>query len=71
MSVHTNSIINNCNFSCDISNWKIKAEGRDNIIFQEVLESGEEISFELELTETGDTLFLRDDAGKLVTWESY
>ena len=71
ISINTNSIINNCNFSCDISDWKIKAEGRDNIIFQEVLESREEISFELELTPEGDTLFLRDGAGGLVAWESY
>ena len=71
ISININSIINNCGFSCDINDWKIKAEGRDNIIFQEVLESQEEISFELELTETGDTLFLRDDKGKLVVWESY
>jgi len=68
---NSNTIINTCSFSCDISDWKIKVEGRENIIFSEVLESQEEISFELELTETGDTLFLRDDAGKLVVWESY
>jgi len=67
----TETLKNNCDFSCDITNWRIKSEGRDNIIFSEVLESGEEISFELELTPEGDTLFLRDDEGKLVVWESY
>lgn len=72
ISINKNNIINNCNFQCNISNWKIKTEGRDNIIFQkEILESQEEISFELELTETGDTLFLRDTKGRLVVWESY
>lgn len=72
ISINTNSIINNCNFSCDISNWKIKGEGRDVFVFsEEILESGEETSFELELTETGDTIFLRDNEGKLVIWESY
>ncbi len=36
--------------------------------FNEVVE---EVSFELELTESGDTLFLRDDAGGLVVWGDY
>jgi len=62
---------NICRFECDITNWRIKGEGRQNIIFSEVLESQEEISFELELTETGDTIFLRDDKMKLVLWERY
>ena len=62
---------NNCSFECDITNWRIKTEGRDNIIFSEVLESEEEFGFELELTPEGDTLFLRDEGGKLVVWESY
>ncbi len=68
----SNTIINTCSFECDITNWKIKAEGRQNIIFsEEILESREETSFELELAETGDTIFLRDDKGRLVFWESY
>ena len=71
ISINKNNIINNCNFQCNITNWRIKGEGRENIIFSEVLESQEETSFELELTETGDTLFLRDDIGKLVVWEDY
>jgi len=64
------TIINSCSFSCDINGWQIKGEGRKNIIFSDIiLGSGEEIGFELELTETGDTIFLRDDEGKLVLWE--
>ncbi len=63
---------NICNFECNISNWKIKAEGRNNTIFSEkILGSGKEVSFKLELTKTGDTIFLWDDKGKLVFWESY
>mgnify|MGYP001596981145 FL=1 len=70
--VGSNRLVNNCNFSCDISGWKIKAEGRNNTIFQgKILGSGEEIPFKLELTETGDTIFLWDDKGKLVVWKSY
>ena len=67
----SNTIINTCGFECDVNGWRIKTEGRDNIIFSEVLESEEEFGFELELTPEGDTLFLRDDEGKLVVWGSY
>jgi len=62
---------NNCSFECDISNWGIKGEGRKKFVFSdEILKSQEETSFELELTESGDTIFLRDDEGGLVAWES-
>ena len=80
---------NKCSFSCELTNWNIKDEGRKNFIFPEfVLESekqvkiivGEGINNKYNLfweneeyvwTNTGDTLFLRDSAGKLVLWESY
>jgi micrococcal nuclease len=72
ISVNPNNIINTCSFSCDITGWQIKGEGREIFVFPDkVLKSGDEISFELEITETGDTLFLRDAEGKLVLWESY
>ena len=71
ISINTNSIINNCSFECDITNWIIKGEGREKFIFNETLSSGQEAGFELDLTETGDTLFLRDDEGKLVVWRGY
>ncbi len=67
-----NFIVNTCSFSCDITDWWIKGEGRKTFIFSdEILESGEEILFELELMDTGDTIFLRDGVGRLVLWESY
>lgn len=62
---------NICSFECDISNWKIKTEGRENIILEEILNDGEELEFNLTLTPTGDTIFLWDDEGKLVLWERY
>ena len=65
------TIINTCSFSCDITGWKIKGEGRQDFIFEESLGIGEETDFEINLTDTGDTLFLRDDEGRLVVWESY
>jgi len=68
---NSNTIINTCSFECDITGWMIKGEGRKTFVFSDViLGIREEISFELELTETGDTLFLRDDEGGLVLWGS-
>lgn len=72
ISINPDNITNTCGFDCNISGWQIKGEGRKDFIFSdEILSSGEEISFELELTETGDTLFLRDSERKLVIWEEY
>ena len=66
-----NVITNTCSFSCNINGWKIKAEGRNYTAFSNTLKSLEETSFELPLTSTGDTIFLRDNNGKLVFWEKY
>jgi|TARA_Y100000310_G_scaffold246466_1_gene251769 hypothetical protein len=72
ISISQNKIVNECDFDCDITDWQIKGEGRKKFIFPDgILEQGEEASFELELTNTGDTLFLRDGEGKLVLWEGY
>ena len=62
---------NICSFSCDINGWKIKAEGRNYTEFFTTLKSQEETPFTLELTPEGDTVFLRDDRGKLVLWRAY
>jgi len=70
-------IKNNCEFSCDLAGWEIKDEGRKKFIFgKTILESGKEIKITAEdfkqtyvWTATGDTIFLRDDKGKLVLWE--
>ena len=69
---NSKTIINTCSFECDISDWRIKGEGRKTFVFSDdaILDIMEEVSFELELTETGDTLFLKDDEGRLVLWES-
>jgi endonuclease YncB( thermonuclease family) len=66
------SIINNCDFSCEINGWEMKEEGRDKFVFEGFLNSGEEIEFELSLDDSGGSLFLRDGVGGLVFWrESY
>ena len=91
LSVDNQQVIlyNNCSFSCDLTNWEIKDEGRKKFVFKDfVLNSGDEVEIvigegintnnrlywsgeEYVWTETGDALFLRDEDGKLVLWESY
>jgi micrococcal nuclease len=66
-----NYIINNCTFSCDISGWQIKGEGREKFIFNGTLDHDEMAGFELDITDSGGSLFLRDDMGKLVEWGVY
>lgn len=69
---------NSCGFSCDLTDWKIKDEGRKKFVFGDfVLNSGEEIKITADdfeenyvWTRSGDTLFLRDGEGKLVLWEN-
>ena len=80
---------NTCTFSCEITNWEIKDEGRKKFIFPKMfLESqkkinvitgnksdyGENLFWKGEdyvWTRSGDTLFLRDEEGKLVLWKNY
>lgn len=71
ISININSITNNCNFECNIINWEIKEEGRNKFIFNETLQPNKEAGFELDLTDFGKSLFLRDKEGMLVVWESY
>ena len=69
---NSETLINTCSFSCNLDGWKLKAEGRDNIILTDsAFNSGEEFEFNLNPTETGDTIFLWDDNGKLVFWERF
>jgi endonuclease YncB( thermonuclease family) len=63
------SIINNCEFSCDINNWEIKGEGRKKFIFNKTINSGETLEFDLDISSSGGTLFLRDSDGDLVFWK--
>lgn len=75
-----NVILKNiCDFNCELSGWSIKDEGRKKFVFEDfILNSGEEIEISTEdfgndyvWTASGDTLFLRDNFGKLVLWEGY
>jgi hypothetical protein len=61
-------IVNECGFECDVSGWKIHGEGRKKFIFDGTLEAGGEKSFDLDLSNSGGSLFLRDWKGKLVEY---
>jgi len=61
-------IINNCGFSCDINSWEIKTEGREKFIFNGTLASGQTAEFSLDTSNSGGSLFLRDDEGRLAGW---
>lgn len=64
------SIINNCGFSCDIFGWQIKGEGREKFVFtQQSLQPEKSTNFVLDLSNTGGSIFLRDEEGKLVQWK--
>lgn len=70
---------NICSYDCNLENWKIKDEGRKTFIFgkfvlkpnSETEITNEDFGKDYVWTKTGDSVFLRDDKGKLVLWESY
>lgn len=72
-------LYNTCEFSCDLSQWSIKDEGRKKFVFGNfILEPGEGVqitpeAFEEEYiwTRTGDSIFIRDNSGKLVLYDKY
>ena len=70
-SVNSNSIANKCSFSCDITGWQVKGEGREKFIFsQQAVQPSASARFALDLSNSGGSVFLRDSEGKLVAWES-
>ncbi len=71
IKIDSGSITNSCSFNCNITNWEVKGEGREKFIFSEkILHPNEKTMFALDLTNTGGSLFLRDDEGKLVGWKT-
>ena len=71
INIISNSVVNSCPFSCNITGWQVRGEGREKFIFSEqILSPGANSRFALDLTNTGGSLFLRDEQGKLVDWKS-
>lgn len=64
------SIINNCTFSCSTNEWIVEGEGRNQVILNTSLNSGEKANFELDLSHSSGSVFLRDFQGKLVDWKA-
>ncbi len=70
---------NSCEFECNLDLWSVKDEGRKTFTFKGfVLESNNVVKITAKefnktyvWTSTGDSVFLRDDKGKLVLWKSY
>ncbi|MDZ4226836.1 MAG: thermonuclease family protein, partial [Candidatus Pacearchaeota archaeon] len=65
IDINSYSITNSCSFSCDIDGWIIKGEGREKFVFNGTLNPGMDFKFSLDLTNSGGSLFLRDEKGKL------
>jgi len=72
-------LANNCDFSCDLTDWTIKDEGRKKYTFEKtILQSNEVINIyskdfnqKYVWTKAGDSVFIRDSEDKLVLWISY
>ncbi|MGY4884379.1 MAG: thermonuclease family protein [Nanobdellota archaeon] len=72
-------LYNSCDFNCNLSKWSIKDEGRKRFVFSDfILKSNNQVTITAEdfgqdyvWTNTGDTMFLRDEKGELVLWETY
>ncbi len=62
-------ITNTCNFSCNVEGWTIGGEGRDKVVFKEDLGVGRSADFDLDLSDSKESLFLRDDKGRLVEFK--
>jgi hypothetical protein len=70
---------NNCENYCELTGWSIKDEGTKKYTFQKViLEPEESIVITAEdfnkdyvWTKTGDTIYIRDNFGKLILWKNY
>ncbi len=62
-------IKNDCYFDCNITDWEIRGEGREKIVFGGILKPRKMREFRLDLSNNEGSLFLRDNQGKLVEWK--
>lgn len=59
---------NNCGFACDVDGWVVKGEGRDKVVLNGSLASRGIARFDLDLSNSGGSLYLRDEGGRLVVY---
>ena len=72
-------LYNLCDFNCNMTGWSVKDEGRKKFVFKnfilkahnQVRLSAADFNQTYVWTNTGDTMFLRDEYGDLVLWENY
>ncbi len=72
-------LYNKCSFECNLTKWSIKDEGRKKYVFnnfvlggyKEIKITSKDFREEYVWTKTGDTIFIRDNLGKLILWKSY
>lgn len=72
-------LFNSCDFNCNMTGWSIKDEGRKKFVFEDfILKSkyqatitAEDFNQNYVWTNTGDTMFLRDEKEEMVLWEGY
>lgn len=69
ININSGFIVNTCSFSCNINGWIIKGEGREKFVFNSTIQSNQQIKFNLDLSDSSGSLFLRDEKGKLVEWK--
>lgn len=71
ITIESGSIKNSCSFSCEITGWTIKGEGREVFEFDAVTElpPNQEAEFILDLSDSGGSLYLRDGDGLLVMFK--
>jgi micrococcal nuclease len=70
---------NQCNFKVDLSGWSIKDEGRKKFVFidenlkpyQKIILTPKDWNKEYIWTKTGDSIFVRDNFGNIVFFDSY
>jgi len=63
---------NSCERNCSIDKWSVKPQGRERLVFEDiVLKAYEEHLFEIDINDgnASDTLFLRDEKGRLALWK--
>lgn len=70
ISIGEKGIVSSCSIICSVQGWMIREEGRDKFVFGGVLRLNEEKSFDLDLENSGGSLFLWDADGGLVSWRN-
>ena len=61
-------ITNICPVSCNVDGWYFKGEGREKTALNGTIGAGQKQYFNISLSDSGGSLYLRDASGNLVSW---